>query len=124
MSLGPQFQSAVRGVATGLTVSGLAAATAVAGMTHEAPTGGWGGSHAKVAATYAKDATNVPQWDKHLSQQFKGFSDIETRPKGTIPSRVAVVPKNGEPYSMGFDRAYKINNDREPANNVWTVGYK
>lgn len=127
-----QFANVARNITTAVTVGGLASTMAIGGMTHEAPVAGYSRDHLKTPlqgqifreSRDLDNPTNVPAWNKALSRQFEGFRDIESKPKSAIPSQVAVVPKNGDPYAMGFDKAYRINNDEEPANNVWTVGYR
>lgn len=129
MSMQPRYHSTLRNLTTATTVGALGTAMAVSGMTHQAPMGDYqpmGPAQNEIfrESRGLDTPTNVPRWDKQLSQQFDGFRNIENKPESAIPSRVAVVPKNGAPHTMGFDKAYRINNDNEPANNVWTVGWK
>lgn len=132
MSLGPQFkhnvQSGVRAATTTATTGLLAATMAVGGATHEAPTGGWTGSavdeHYYNTVITPSKPRNEPTWNRHLSQQFKGFSDMRDRPKDYIASHVVAVDSGNDASRMTFDKAWALNNDNERANNVWTVGYR
>lgn len=124
MSLGPQFQSTVRGVTTGVTAAALGATMAVTGMTHDAPKGEWVGTEAEVQAMRDRPDTNVPKWNRQLSQQFKGFSDMSSRPKEHVPSHVVAVHQNADATRMPFDKAWSVNHDDTRANDVWAVGYR
>lgn len=115
-----QFQRTMSTVGTVAAV----AAVGLPAVTHEAPKGGFVGDRTRTALTHQAKPVNQPSWSKHLSRQFEGYSDIATKPESHIPSSVVAVHQDGKPRVMGFDKAWSRGQDDNPANDVWTVGYR
>jgi hypothetical protein len=126
MTLSPQFK---KHLTTGLqigTATALAAGVGISGATAKGMEGDFesNGLTASDISTIMNKPHNTPTWDRHLSQQFKGFRAMDKRPADHIPSHVVGVHNDATATRMPFDRAVKINSDDERANNIFVVGYK
>lgn len=100
------------------TLSGLllplaALAFMLAGITHEAPVGGWVGTDTAAAERPAA----APTWETH-----GGMNGCEPIREGVLSDRVLVVTQQGSVERVGFDAAWAVAHDSESANDVYVIG--
>lgn len=86
-------------------------AVAIPAYSHDAPTGGW------VGTDTATRPAAAPTWDSHGGQH--GCRPMQ---EGDLSERVLVVTQPGTTVRMRFDRAWNLNHDNEPANDVYAIG--
>lgn len=88
-------------------------AVAIPAYSHDAPTGGWVGTD----AVAAERPHAWPTWDSHGTG-----SGCQPLQDDVLPARVLAVTQSGETVRMRFDRAWNLNHDNEPANDVYAIG--
>ena len=101
----------IHGIATFALAVGMAASAAVAGVTHDAPEGGFNGHLGTLPPGHGKP-DNVPEFRPHPG----------CTPEIRLADRLLVVDQDGRYREMAFDEATRRIENAAWVDDVWVVG--
>lgn len=93
----------------------FALAFMLAGITHDAPQGGWVGTDTALA----QKAHNVPEWTPAIA---KAFPACEAFQEGVLAPQVVIVDQQGAAHRVSLEAAQVRATDASTVNDMWVVG--